>query len=242
MFYQGFMRTTVDCHELGYVDAFRDEYQVILMDCRAHGRSHSPHDPTAYAGYLLATDVIAVLDALGVEKTHFVGYSSGGGTGYAVLEPYPDRLLSLAIGGKDVLPLSPGYLDPTIEALSQGIEDFINTRERMAGRPYAPALRSRLTVLDAQAVRNYCITYMSEGVLGLKAALLNATMPCLIYVGSEDVDFDKVKKTSGLIPGSVFRVLDGLNHGEGWDRADIASPVISDFLSLHCSDKPQPIS
>ena len=54
--------------------------------------------------------------------------------------------------------------------------------------------------IDAEALTNLCITYMAEGERGLDAALKNATMPILLYVGGEDGDFDKIQKTAGMIP------------------------------------------
>jgi pimeloyl-ACP methyl ester carboxylesterase len=231
--HQGFMRTTDDAHYFGYVEAFRNEYQVILLDSRAHGKTDGPHDPAAYTGELLAGDVIAVLDALGIYKTHFIGYSSGGRTGYAILEHHPERLLTLVIGGKDVFPLAHNYLESTIKSLEAGIEEFVSERERLAQRKYPDRLRSIFMNLDAEALKNLCITYMSEGVKGLETALPNASMPILLYVGGEDSDLDKIKKTSELIPESEFRVLPGLNHGEGWENTDLAFPVIFDFLSRH---------
>ena len=53
--------------------------RVIGIDPRGHGRSGKPHrDPAAYGGDQLADDVLAVLDAVGVERTAIMGYSMGG--------------------------------------------------------------------------------------------------------------------------------------------------------------------
>jgi pimeloyl-ACP methyl ester carboxylesterase len=37
-----------DWVDIGYVDAFKAERQVILLDSRGHGQSDKPHDPAAY--------------------------------------------------------------------------------------------------------------------------------------------------------------------------------------------------
>ena len=34
--------------ESGYIDALKDDYQLILMDARGHGKSDKPHDPAMY--------------------------------------------------------------------------------------------------------------------------------------------------------------------------------------------------
>src|SRR3712207_2025868 len=50
---------------LGYVDAFKDEYTLILFDPLGHGHSDKPRDPAAYGAAERAADALAVLDAAG---------------------------------------------------------------------------------------------------------------------------------------------------------------------------------
>src|SRR5919109_4742115 len=54
------------------------ERQVIALDCRGHGQSGKPYDPAAYAGSAMPDDVIAVMDALGIQSAEIMGYSMGG--------------------------------------------------------------------------------------------------------------------------------------------------------------------
>jgi pimeloyl-ACP methyl ester carboxylesterase len=55
-----------------------------LPDARGHGASDKPHDPESYYSALLAADIVAVLNDVGVEQTHFVDYSMGGRIGFAL--------------------------------------------------------------------------------------------------------------------------------------------------------------
>src|SRR5262249_4921614 len=73
-------------------------YRVLGVDSRGHGESDKPHDPSAY-GPEMARDVVRLLDALGIRKTHLVGYSMGAIISNKVRELAPDRLQSLVIGG-----------------------------------------------------------------------------------------------------------------------------------------------
>ncbi|MFO0947208.1 MAG: alpha/beta fold hydrolase [Planctomycetota bacterium] len=61
----------------GILDRLASNHQVIAFDCRGHGKSDKPHDPSMY-GANLAEDAIRLLDHLGVKKAHVVGYSMGG--------------------------------------------------------------------------------------------------------------------------------------------------------------------
>nr|WP_315182302.1 3-oxoadipate enol-lactonase [uncultured Albidiferax sp.] len=61
------------------VAAFSEHYRVIRYDTRGHGGS--PITPGPYSFADLGQDVLAVLDALGIERAAFCGISMGGHTG-----------------------------------------------------------------------------------------------------------------------------------------------------------------
>jgi pimeloyl-ACP methyl ester carboxylesterase len=78
------------------------DHRVIGIDARGHGRSEKPHDPAKYDGDRMPADVIEVLDALGVKKAHFHGYSMGGGIVAHLLARHPDRFITASFGGSGV--------------------------------------------------------------------------------------------------------------------------------------------
>src|ERR1700749_844771 len=58
-------------------DAFTGMYQVIVPDLRGYGKSSLPASGvTAFEDY--ATDIIQLLDVLGVDRFHVAGLSMGG--------------------------------------------------------------------------------------------------------------------------------------------------------------------
>ena len=57
-------------------------FRVLRIDMRGHGGSGPVNGP--YTMSQLATDVVAVLDALGLAKVHFIGLSIGGMIGQAL--------------------------------------------------------------------------------------------------------------------------------------------------------------
>jgi len=79
-----------DCH-LPAVEGYR----ILRYDTRGHGQSDCPPGPYSLAG--LAGDVIEVIDALSIERVHFVGVSMGGMIGQTLALANPDRLLSLTL-------------------------------------------------------------------------------------------------------------------------------------------------
>lgn len=82
----------------GIFDALAKDYRVIALDNRGHGKSGKPHEPEAY-GAKMIEDVVRLMDHLGIEKAHLVGYSMGGFMSNKFLAEHPDRVLSVTLGG-----------------------------------------------------------------------------------------------------------------------------------------------
>lgn len=82
----------------GMTEVLTRHFQVISLDVRGHGQSEKPHDSSAY-GVELAEDVVRLMDHLQLERAHVVGYSMGGEIAVKLVTLYPDRMLSVVIGG-----------------------------------------------------------------------------------------------------------------------------------------------
>jgi 3-oxoadipate enol-lactonase len=75
--------------------ALSKHFTVLRYDTRGHGQSGAPAG--AYTLDMLADDLKALLDGLGVKQTHFVGLSMGGMIGQTFALKYPGMLKSLAL-------------------------------------------------------------------------------------------------------------------------------------------------
>src|SRR5919106_1518925 len=74
-----------------------DTYRPIGVDLRGHGDSDAPASPEGFAFELLATDVVAVLDELGVDEYVALGQSLGGGVATLVDRLRPGRIRKLLL-------------------------------------------------------------------------------------------------------------------------------------------------
>ncbi len=120
----------------GIFSKFGQDYQVVALDNRGHGRSDKPQDPEQY-GPEMVEDVIRLMDHLKIEKAHIVGYSMGGFmTGY-LLSKYPDRVLTATMGGAGWAKADDPQLD-FVDELAESLE---------AGKGIAPLIK-RLTPAD----------------------------------------------------------------------------------------------
>src|SRR4051812_38845 len=69
--------------------------QVLRIDMRGHGGSSAP--PGDYSLESLASDIVALLDRLGIERVDYVGLSIGGMIGEALAIHHPTRVSSLML-------------------------------------------------------------------------------------------------------------------------------------------------
>ena len=79
-------------------------FRVIAHDHRGCGRS--TYSKIKYSVEQMADDAVRLMDALGIERAHWIGHSTGGAMGQIVAEDRPDRIASLVLSatwpGKDV--------------------------------------------------------------------------------------------------------------------------------------------
>jgi pimeloyl-ACP methyl ester carboxylesterase len=75
------------------VPALAPHYRVIVMDSRGHGRSSRDARPYGYD--LMASDVLALMDFLKIDKAALVGWSDGAIIGLDIAIHHPERLSKL---------------------------------------------------------------------------------------------------------------------------------------------------
>ncbi|MEO8906448.1 MAG: alpha/beta fold hydrolase [Microbacteriaceae bacterium] len=72
---------------------------AVTVDLRGHGASSKPHDVAAYRPSVLADDLVAVLDAEGLDAVDVMGYSMGSQISRALVAGAPERARRLVLGG-----------------------------------------------------------------------------------------------------------------------------------------------
>ncbi len=174
----GFGDSLESWYELGYVDALKDEYQLILIDARGHGASDKPHEPEAYSFPNVTADVVAVLDALTVTHAHYFGFSMGGKNGFALAAYAPERLRSLSVLGDTAAAQAHAPLEFWIAALRHGPEAVASLWARE--EPVSPAMRQRLVANDSEAL--IAQRLQRKEPVGLDDILPTLPIPCLLMV------------------------------------------------------------
>jgi pimeloyl-ACP methyl ester carboxylesterase len=198
--------------DLGYVDALADDFRIVAIDSLAHGESDAPLEAPRYLREARSGDVVAVLDAEGIAKAHYVGYSMGAWLGIGMLAHRVDRLLSLTLGAFDP---EPGSMpEPQFEFFLAMAAKVAPDAVGWVTPEKKPALA---LCFDAIKVRD-----IPAGVV------LDAAVPIHLWTGSEDTTHEPFKKHHARIPGSTLSVVPG-NHATAMSAKE-SVPAVRDFL------------
>ena len=227
----GFIGSLEDWSDAGYVAPLARHFRVLRLDPRGQGQSGKPHDPAAYAAPFRVGDVLAVLDAEGIERTHFWGYSLGGWVGFALGVYAPDRIASLIVGGAQPFTGDPRPVDGDffLNGFRDGMASFVAACEADDPAVFVSAgERARWLAANVNALRAARLTNLTEPDLE-REAVTAIRAPTLIYAGTLD-DPDPKEQAARLLPNASFVALEGLDHAQAMNRADLVLPHALAFL------------
>jgi len=74
--------------EIGYTVPLKKDFQLILVDVRGHGQSDKPDSYESYDPEVIASDIVAIMNALNIRKAHYFGYSMGAWIGFYGIVKY----------------------------------------------------------------------------------------------------------------------------------------------------------
>lgn len=221
----------------GLVDA---GYRVLAMDARGHGGSDKPHDPAQY-GAQMAQDVVRLLDHLGLDEAHVMGYSMGGSIANKVRQLHPDRLQTAVIGGSGWLKEGdPALAGMTGDAIADELEEngsfemmlrkFTENREPPpTDEEIASRNENMLRGNDPSALAAVMRAWHEFAVP--EADLRENEVPTIAIVGENDplkVQVDAMEEVMGNLE---VVVIEGATHGALSDPAFLENLV--DFLERH---------
>ena len=218
-------------HTAGYVARLQDAFTVITPDLRGHGESSPSSDPADYAVASTIADLLAVVDACGVERFALCGMSHGGKAA---------RYLAVHTGRVEKLVLMSAPLGP---GASPG------RRQEIAAftAHWRPILQAQADgTLDVRALspqdQEFLASFQVASMLGWGPAMLDwppvqpaaFRCPVLWLAGSEDQDvMDSVRAFEPSLAGTPVRlhVFPGLDHGAVFEAVEQVFPHIQAFLA-----------
>ena len=179
--------------------------RAIALDNRGHGASAKLYEPAAYHSRLMAEDVRALLDHLGLPRADVMGYSMGARIAAYLALAHPDRVRSAVFGGLGSK-LVDGVGLP--ETLAEGLEapDLAAVTDPTARtfRSFAEQTKSDLRALAA------CIRGSRQTLS--RAEVERIAVPVLVAVGSKDAIAGSPHELAALIPGARALTIPNRDH------------------------------
>jgi 3-oxoadipate enol-lactonase len=228
------------------VPVLSQHYRVITFDNRGVGRSDVPPGP--YTIRKMADDAAGLLDHLGVERAHVVGWSMGGMIAQELALSYPQKVerLVLLASLAQAEPYANGWITFTVQSYNP---DLDLAGRLLMGMPwiYTPTLMTQpamvkgaleaakadpfpTTQASVAAQAEACRGYIYGDALERIRAI---TAPTLVLVGAEDIltPPDYSRAMAERIPGARLQILERGGHGVPVEYPQAVNDALLAFLA-----------
>jgi pimeloyl-ACP methyl ester carboxylesterase len=228
------------------VAEYAKHFTCLSLDLRGTGETDKPEG--AYSSELLADDVAAFMQALGIQKAHVSGLSLGAATGMWLAAKYPDKVKSLSlhsgwtktdpfvktvVEGWQVMAKALGSVP---EMFILGIFPWCFTPELYATKPdYIQSLADFVRDRPAQPLASFI--QQSNAVIAhdVEAHLGRISAPTQITFGRHDLVTstrfaDRMKDN---IHGSELLIFEGCAHAPIYEKVDEFNQKTLAFLQRH---------
>jgi 2-succinyl-6-hydroxy-2,4-cyclohexadiene-1-carboxylate synthase len=221
-------------------------WKWIVPDLRGHGETQTRRDAPCSMDACTA-DLIALWDALGVKRTHLVGYSMGGRLALHVAARHPERLRSLLTIGAHA-----GLDEATRagrrqgdEALGEriekdGLEAFV---DYWASLPLFAGIERRgagyVAELRAERLKNH-VTGLACSLRGMGAGVMEplwddlprVTAPCTFVAGQLDHGYAaSARRLAASVPQGRAELVPRAGHSVHQERPDAFARVLANHLA-----------
>ncbi len=218
------------------VDELQKSFRILRYDQRGHGGTQAPEG--AYTFDVLTADVVALLDALTIERANFAGISMGGMTALLLAQRHRnrfDRIIACDCGPASTPASAQQWKERVDLAAEKGMEALV---EPTVNRWFPPEFVAKEPpVLDK--VREMIRTTPFAGFAGCAAALSDYDLrpglpaignPTLLIVGSKDATLAGIKQINAAVPGSKLVELEGAGHLSNLEQPQAFARAARDFL------------
>lgn len=215
-----------------------DRFRVLRYDWRGHGDTDAPDG--AYTLDQFVADAIGLMDALALEKVHWVGISTGGMIGQGLGIEHPERIASLALCNT-TSQASQDYKDWVDERQAKAREHGMGPIWKMTERRWFTDAFADAAGPDYQAVRDVFVRTPVPGYIGATSATANLdyqdrlhliAAPTLLLAAGDDpaIPPEHSQDIQERIAGSTLVVIPGQRHFSNVEVPEQFNPPLRAFL------------
>jgi pimeloyl-ACP methyl ester carboxylesterase len=196
----------------------RSGYRAVLIDSRGHGRSTRDERPYSYE--LMASDVLAVMDALHLDKADVVGWSDGACTALILAAVAPGRITSVLFFACNMDPSGVKQFEPS-PALDRCFSRHTKDYAELSATPDQFATFIEDVGLMQRTQPNYSADDLAK-----------ITVPVAIVLGEHDefIRHEHVEHLARSIPNAELVILKGVSHFAPLQRPEQFNATMLAFL------------
>lgn len=221
------------------VAALKDRYRILRYDTRGHGETDAPSG--AYTLDLLADDLTALLDKLGIARCHFMGCSMGGMIAQTHELKHSGRFASMLLCntssrlGPEVASMWQQRID-TVTA--QGMAPMVEpTLGRWFTEPFRKAQPPEVAkigdAIRATPPAGFIGCCHAIPKLDLTDKLKSIACPTLVIAGDQDLGtpVEMARAIQLAIPAAQLAVIPQAAHLSNVERPELTNYLVSTFLA-----------
>lgn len=230
-----------------HIDALAARHRVVTFDHRGHGESDCPPDIDAYSLDRMATDVISVADALGIDTFRLLGHSMGGMVARRVVLAQPRRVDALVLMDTSPGPIANIDRDAMEAAatvmLDEGkevLKPLLDAAATLATPAYEHLLAERPGFQEFEDRKWQALSGVMWAAMARQIArqpdqlalLAGVRCPTLVIVGEQDASFvDGSRQMAATIPGAELVVVPGAGHSPQFENPGAWLDALERFLA-----------
>lgn len=217
--------------------ALERHYRVIAPSLRGFGASDKPTGPYSVMQY--ARDTIGLLNHLGIDRSHVLGFSMGGAVAFQMAVAFQHRLSSLIVVNSQPSFELDHWRKYLMALMRIGMANIMGmermTRflaKRMFPNPEQKHLRDQMT----DRYRNndktaYLAALRALAGWSVEEMIDKVSLPTLILAGEYDfTPVEEKRAFASKMPNAAVKVVPDSRHGTPFDQHDTVNRLVLEFL------------
>ena len=196
------------------------QHEVIVTDARGEGRSTHTAKPPSYDQ--MATDTLAVLDAIKIDKASLVGWSDGGEVALKIAITHPERVTKLFVFGAN-------YNSEGSKPRRNGPSANFSAYAVKCKTDYQKFSK---TPKQFDELVDWLLPVWRNPMGFTKDQLRGIRAPTMIADGDHDevIQMAQIEEMSKLIPNATLQVFRDASHFALWQDPESFNKALVEFL------------
>jgi pimeloyl-ACP methyl ester carboxylesterase len=220
--------------------ALANSARLIMPDYRGTGESSRTAGP--YTMYLLAEDMVRLLDHLAIDKVVVLGVSMGNYVGFSLVANHPDRVCGMVIADTRAEADTPEQAErrsKTVEGLraegtsvlTSRVGDLFAATTRCERPELVEEMLAQVAGMDAEGLAQ--ITLGMALRADRTALLPHIAVPAVVICGAEDTVSppEGMRRMAKMLPNAGYHEIPAAGHLAPLEQPDLFNALVRAYLA-----------